>query len=72
MYVHVCYFTVSTSINDAQVIIIPEDATNSSYSITVNCIINPASTADICEVMVTANGQAAHIGNEFEFVYYKK
>ena len=51
-------FTVSTSVSDAQVIMItPEDAINSTYSIAVSCAINPDSTADMCEVIATANDQ---------------
>ena len=58
MYVLAYYFTVSTSVSDAQVIMItPENAINSTYSIAVNCTINPASRADMCEVTATANDQ---------------
>ena len=69
MYVHTCSFVVSSSVSDAQVTtIIPEDATNSTYSITVNCTINPDSTADMCEVTATANGQIIRTGNEYSLI----
>ena len=51
------YFSVSSSVTDARVIMITaEDAMNTTYSITITCIIHPNSDADICEV-TTANGQ---------------
>ena len=66
---HTCSFVVSSSVSDAQVTtIIPEDATNSTYSITVNCTINPDSTADMCEVTATANGQIILTGNEYSLI----
>ena len=69
MYICTCDFVVSSSVSDAQVTTItPEDATNSTYSITVNCTINPDSTANMCEVMATANGQIL-TGNEHKLVY---
>ena len=56
MYVHI--FSVSSSVTDAQVIMITaEDAMNTTYSITVNCTIHPDSDADQCVVMATTNGQ---------------
>ena len=55
LYVHI--FSVSSSVTDAEVIMItPEDATNTTYSITVTCTIHPDSDANMCEV-TTANGQ---------------
>ena len=62
---------VSSPVSDAQVTTItPEDATSSAYSISVNCTINPASRADMCEVMMTANNQTL-TGNEFELIFSK-
>ena len=70
MYICTCDFVVSSSVSDAQVTTItPEDATNPTYSITVNCTINPDSTADMCEVMATANGQIL-TGNEVYITHY--
>ena len=37
--------------------ITPEDATNTTYSITVTCTIHPDSDADQCVVMAMADGQ---------------
>ena len=52
------YFSASSSVIDAQVTMsTPEDATNTTYSITVTCTIHPDSTADQCVVMATANDQ---------------
>ena len=51
------YFSVSSSVTDAQAIMITaENAMNTTYSITITCIIHPDSDADMCEV-TTANGQ---------------
>ena len=55
LYVHI--FSVSSSVTDAQVIMITaEDVMNTTYSITITCTIHPDSTADMCEVTI-ANGQ---------------
>ena len=35
--------------------ITPEDAMNTTYSITVTCTIHPDSYADMCEVMARAD-----------------
>ena len=67
MYVHSVHI-VSSSVTDVQVTAItPENVTNSTYSIAVNCTINSASIADMCEVMATANDQTL-TGNEYELV----
>ena len=60
-------FPVSSSVTDAVTVITPEDATNTTYSITVTCTIDPYSTADMCEVMATANSQTL-TGNEYEYI----
>ena len=67
IYVRILYFSVSSSVAEIQLVATPEDATNSTYSITVNCTINPASTADMCEVMASANDQTL-TGNECMFL----
>ena len=56
---------MSSSVTDAVTVITPEDATNTTYSITVTCTINPDSDADMCEVMAIINGQTL-TGNEYE------
>ena len=38
------------------------------HSITVTCIINFNSPADMCEAMATANNQTL-TGNEYEYMY---
>ena len=64
------YFPVSSAVTNATVTMItPEDATNETYSITVNCTIHPDSDADVdtCEVMAIDNGLTRE-GNECKYI----
>jgi len=51
------HFPVSSSVTNATVTLDTPNEYRTLHSITVNCTINPDSTADICEAMATANGQ---------------
>ena len=62
-YICTHIFPVSSSVTDAVTVITPDDATNTTYSITVTSTINPYSDADMCEVMAIINGQTL-TGNE--------
>ena len=55
IHIHM-YFSVSSSVIDAQTVVTPEDANNWTYLFTVTCIIHADSIADEC--IVTATPQA--------------
>ena len=55
---------MSSSIAEIQLMLTLENENISTYSITVNCTINPGSTANLCEVMVTTSNYYL-IGNKF-------
>ena len=60
------YFPVSPSVIDTTTTLV---APNELYSITVTCTIHRDSTADMCEVIATANGQTALTGNSYICTY---
>ena len=47
---------MSSSVTDATATLDTPNNYRTLHSITVNCTINPDSTADMCEVTATANG----------------
>ena len=61
-------FPVAPSVTDATATLVTPNESRTLHSITVTCAIHPDSTADMCEVMATANGQT-HTGNEYEYMY---
>ena len=56
MYVRTYIFPVSSSVINVTATLDTPNENRTLHSITVNCTINPDSTADWCEVMATANG----------------
>lgn len=56
-------FPVSSSVIEATAALGTPNENKTLYSITVTCTIHPDSNADMCEVIVTANGQTL-TGNE--------
>ena len=79
MYVYACihvwnpysYFSVSSSVIDAQTVVTPEDTTNRTYLFTVTCIIHADSIANECIVTATPDDQSimSRTGNEFNLIY---
>ena len=65
------YFSVSSSVIDAQTVVTPEDADNRTYLFTVTCIIHAESMADECIVTATPNDPSimSRTGNEFNLIY---
>ena len=47
---------MSSSVTDATATLDTPNDYRTLHSITINCTINPDSTADMCEVTATANG----------------
>ena len=64
--VHTYIFPVSPSVIDTTTTLV---APNELYSITVTCTIHRDSTADLCEVIATANGQTTLTGNSYIRTY---
>ena len=67
------YFSVSSSVIDAQTVVTPEDADNRTYLFTVTCIVHVDSVADECIVTATPDDQLimSRTGNEFNFIYIR-
>ena len=65
MYVYV--FPVAPSVIDATATLDTPNENRLLHSITVKCVIHPDSTADMCEVMIIANGQTL-TDNEYEYI----
>ena len=61
-------FPVSSSVIEATATLGTSNENRTLYSIIVTCTINPDSTADMCEVMATANDQTRR-GNEYICMY---
>ena len=63
---------MAPSVTDATATLDTPNENRTLHSITVTCTINPDSTADRCEVIATANGQATLTGNEYEYMHDTK
>ena len=62
MYICMYDFPVSSSVISTTATVNTPNDNRTLYSITVNCTIHSKSTADMCEVIATANNQTTRIG----------
>ena len=62
-------FPVSSSVTEATATLGTANENRTLHSITVTCTIHPDSTADMCEVIATANSQTTLTGNEYMCIY---
>ena len=79
MYIYACihvwnpysYFSVSSSVIDAQTVVTPEDADNRTYLFTVTCTIHADSIPNECIVTATPDDPSimSRTGNEFNLTY---